>query len=208
MLFQDRTDAAQQLVLKLKALKGQHALVLAIPRGGVPMGRIVADAIDGELDVVLVRKLRAPDNPEFAIGAVDEHGAMQISEYAQMVGADAEYLAREKAVQMATMRQRRAEYTPIRPPVSPAGRLLVVVDDGLATGATMMAALNMLRESKPARLICAIPVAAPDSLRKVKTLADEVVCLSAPANFQAVGQFYQNFPQVDDAEVIVALSSH
>lgn len=208
MLFQDRTEAAQQLVLKLKALKAQHALVLAIPRGGVPMGRIVADAIDGELDVVLVRKLRAPDNPEFAIGAVDEHGAMQISEYAQMVGADAEYLAREKAVQMATMRQRRAEYTPIRPPVSPAGRLVVVVDDGLATGATMMAALTMLRKSHPARLICAIPVAAPDSLRKVKALADEVVCLSAPVNFQAVGQFYQNFPQVDDAEVTAALSSH
>ena len=181
---------------------------MAIPRGGVPMGRIIADAIEGELDVVLVRKLRAPFNPEFAIGAVDEPGTMQISEYAPMAGADDAYLACEKEVQMATMHQRRAEYTPIRPPVCPAGRVVVVVDDGLATGATMMAALNMLRQSKPARLICAIPVAAPDSLQKVRALADETVCLASPADFQAVGQFYQHFPQVEDAEVISALSGY
>ncbi len=206
-MFHDRAVAAQQLASQLSALKGRHALVLAIPRGGVPMGRIIADAIDGELDVVLVRKLRSPSNPEFAVGAVDEHGSMLVSEHAAMVGADAAYLESEKEIQLETMRQRRAEYTPVRPPISPAGRIVVVVDDGLATGATMMAALNMLRESKPEWLVCAIPVAAPDSLSKVEALADEVVCLAAPAYFQAVGQFYEDFPQVDDAEVIAALGN-
>jgi len=106
---------------------------------------------------------------------------------------------------MSVIRERCKTYTPHRSSINPAGRTIVVVDDGLATGATMMAALNMLRQSKPARLICAIPVAAPDSLRKVEALVDEVICLSTPENFQAVGQFYQNFSQVEDEEVIAAL---
>lgn len=205
MLFRDREDAARQLAAKLDRLKGQHPLVLAIPRGAVPMGRRIADMIDGELDIILVRKLRAPGNPEFAVGAVDEHGVMQVADYAAAVGADGDYLLDEKKTQMRILRERRKTYTPHRPPIDPAGRVVVIVDDGLATGATMMAALNMLRQSKPARLICAIPVAAPDSLRKVAEVADEVICLSAPKNFQAVGQFYQNFPQVEDKEVIAAL---
>jgi len=208
MLFRDRQDAAQQLAVQLDRLKGQHPLVLAIPRGGVPMGCIIADAIDGELDIILVRKLRAPGNPEFAVGAVDEHGVMQVADYAAAVGADDDYLTHEKEIQMRIMRERRKIYTPLRAPINPAGRTVVIVDDGLATGATMMAALNMLRHSKPTRLICAIPVAAPDSLRKVEALADEVICLSAPENFRAVGQFYQNFPQVEDEEVVTTLQDY
>lgn len=208
ILFRDRQDAAQQLAAKLGRLKGQHPLVLAIPRGGVPMGRIIADTIDGELDIILVRKLRAPGNPEFAVGAVDEHGAMQVADYAVSAGADDDYLTREKEIQMRIMRERRKIYTPLRAPINPAGRTVVIVDDGLATGATMIAALNMLRHSKPARLICTIPIAAPDSLRRVELLSDEVICLYTPENFQAVGQFYQHFPQIEDTEVISALEHH
>lgn len=204
-MFRDRLDAAQQLAVRLKSYRGKHPLVLGIPRGAVPMAKIIADQLEGELDVVLVRKLRAPQQPELAIGSVDESGWTYLSEYAQAYGGTADYLAAEKQTQMATLRQRRAQYTPIRPPISPAGRIVIVIDDGLATGATMISALHGLRAQKPAKLICAVPVAPPDTLATVADLADEVVCLEAPAYFRAVGQFYQHFEQVDDDEVIAIL---
>jgi len=165
------------------------------------MGLRLAQALDGELDVVLARKLRAPFNPEFAIGSIDESGWSYIADYAESVGGTPAYLAQEKQTQLDTIRKRRAQYTPLRPPIDPAGRTVIVVDDGLATGATMISALHALRAQKPARLVCAVPVAPPDTLEKIRPYADEVVCLQAPALFQAVGQFYADFPQVDDAEV-------
>lgn len=204
-MFHDRNNAAIRLAEKLKDYKDKHPLILAIPRGAVPMAKIIADKLNGVFDVVLVRKLRAPGYPELAIGSVDESGWTYIADHAASVGADSEYIEAEKQVQMATIKQRRAQYTPVRPPIDPAGRIVIVIDDGLATGATMISALHGLRNRKPARLICAIPVSPPETLRKVAALADEVVCLLSPDDFRAVGQFYVDFPQVEDEEVIQIL---
>jgi predicted phosphoribosyltransferase len=201
-MFSDREEAAGRLADRLKAYRGKNPLVLAIPRGAVPMAKIIAERLEGDFDVVLVRKLRAPHQPELAIGSVNESGWTYLADYAQAYGADAQYIESEKRLQLQTIRARRAQYTPIRPPLDPAGRIVIVIDDGLATGATMISALHGLRASKPAKLICAVPVAPPDTLEKVADLADEVVCLETPAFFQAVGQFYRHFGQVEDEEVV------
>jgi predicted phosphoribosyltransferase len=204
--FESRADAARKLAHALARYRGRNPLVLAVPRGAVPMGRIVADELEGELDVVLVRKLRSPFSPEFAVGAIDESGWTYVADHAASAGADADYLEREKQAQMETLRKRRTQYTPARPPIDAKERIVIVVDDGLATGASMIAALHAARARQPARLICAVPVAAPDSLERVRPLADELVCLEAPIEFYAVGQFYRDFPQVEDDEVVAILA--
>lgn len=204
-MFKDRLDAAHRLAGALGQYRGQNPLVLAIPRGAVPMARAIAQELGGEFDVVLVRKLRSPYAAEVATGSIDESGWTYIAPYAASLGADQDYIAAEKHEQLATIQSRRTQYTPIRPPIDPAGRTVIVVDDGLATGATMIAALHSLRHRQPARLVCAVPVAAPDSLERVRPLADEVVCLLAPDDFQAVGQFYRVFDQVEDATVMALL---
>jgi predicted phosphoribosyltransferase len=205
MSFSNRAEAAQLLVQRLEAYRGQHPLVLGIPRGAVPMARIIADALGGELDVVLVHKLGAPGRPELAIGAVDETGQVYLGPYVQLLGISADYLATETAAQLETLRTRRAMYTPIRPPISPTGRLVIVVDDGIATGASMIAALRAIRDKQPARLIAAVAVAPSRTLERMQQEADEVVCLEAPEEFYAVGQFFEDFSQVTDAEVVTIL---
>lgn len=205
MVFRDRMDAAAQLAQALGHYRGQRPLVLAIPRGAAPMGKLIADRLGGELDVVLSRKLHAPGSPEFAVGAIDESGWVYLADYAEAAGASRPYVEQQAAVELATIRRRRASYTPERPPIDPQDRIVIVIDDGLATGATMIAALHALRGRKPQRLICAVPVASHEAIEMVTPYADEVVCLSVPPNFHAVGQFYRTFDQVDDSEVIELL---
>lgn len=200
-MFYDRSEAATKLAEKLIAFKGKTPLVLAIPRGAVPMAKIIADALSGDLDVVLVRKLRAPHSPELAIGSVDENGGVYIAEYAELAGADSDYIEHEKVTQMDIIHKRRLQYASIRSPADPSGRIVIVVDDGLATGATMLSAILSIRKRKPAKLICAVPVASKEGLQKITEFADEVICLETPRNFQAVAEHYINFPQVEDDEV-------
>jgi putative phosphoribosyl transferase len=206
MYFDDRDDAARQLADALRKYRaGPRPLVLAIPRGAVPMGRIVANALGGDLDVVLVRKLQAPSRGELAVGAVDESGWTYIADYASDVGANDAYLAEEECVQMEVLKRRRALYTPSRPRADPAGRIVIVIDDGLATGATMIAALHSARAGSPTKLVCAVPVASREALLRIGSLADEIVCLETPVGFQSVGQFYREFGQVSDADVTAIL---
>lgn len=202
MLFADRIDAAQQLSLSLRMWRGRHPLILAIPRGALEMGRLLADRLDGELDVVLVRKLRAPFSPEFAIGSIDESGWTYIAPHAGAAGADDRYIEQEKRVQLALLHDRRRRYTPDRAPIEAKARIAIVVDDGLATGATMVAALHAVRARQPAKLICAVLVASPESIALVRPLADDVVCLHVPEHLGSVGRFYRSFDQVDDEQAI------
>lgn len=205
MLFKDREEAARLLAEKLTRYRGQNPLVLAIPRGAVPMAKIIADALGGEVDVVLVHKLGAPGNPEFAIGSVSESGDVYISEDARLMRISGDYIAREVKAQVETLKRRRALYTPTRPPIIPFNRTVIIVDNGIATGSTIIAALRSVRVKKPSRLIAAVGVAPPETLERIVKEADEVVYLAAPPNFYAVGQFFMDFSQVSDEEVVAIL---
>jgi predicted phosphoribosyltransferase len=205
MRFRNREHAAQLLAERLIAYRGQHPLVLGIPRGAVPMAKIIAETLGGDLDVVLVHKLGAPENPELAIGAVDESGQMYLSDYVRELGISESYIEKEKHAQLRTLLKRRAQYTPVRPPLDPSGRIVIVVDNGIATGASMIAALRAVRAKRPVKLVAAVAVAPPETLERMRADADEVVCVYAPEHFYAVGQFFEDFSQVSDEQAIALL---
>ena len=200
MRYRDRLDAAEQLADALRHYQGLSPLILAIPRGALPIGRVLADRLGGDLDVVLVHKLGAPDNPEYALGAVDEWGRTWIPEHT--LPSWKAHLAAETQRQLAMLRQRRRAYSAERPPLPVAGRIAIVVDDGLATGATMVSALEAVRQQGPSRLVCAVPVGSAEAVELARAHADEVVCLRVPPDFYAVGVHYQHFDQVEDDEAI------
>jgi len=201
--FQDREDAARQLGEKLKPRDLRDPLVLAIPRGGVVTGAVLARCLRAELDVALSRKLRAPHQPEYAIGAIGEDGRVTLNADAHRVsGMSDEYLEEEKQRQLAEIARRRELIRGVRPAARIRGRSVIVTDDGIATGSTMIAALQSLRAHRPHELIVAVPVAAPDRLAEVRRWCDDAVCLQAPRGFWAIGQFYDRFDQIDDDEVL------
>lgn len=205
-LFPDRAAAGRLLADRLRDEPWHEPLVLAIPRGGIEVAEPIARGLAAELDVVLSRKLRAPFQPELAIGAVAEDGAVHLNAFAaSMAGADQSWIEAEKERQLAEIARRREMIRRVRPPARPAGRSVILTDDGIATGATMMAAVHTVRAAGPRELVVAVPVAPPDRLAAIRPLCDRVVCLHERDDFRAVGQFYEYFPQVEDDRVLELL---
>ena len=209
-MFSDRLEAGRLLAAALARLALKDPLVLALPRGGVPVAAMVAKALQAPLDILIVRKIGAPGHAELAVGAVAEGDSSTVidSQTAHLSGATGLYIEREARLQREELERRRSLYRAGRPALSVAGRTVVVVDDGIATGTTMRAALQALRQLKPATLVLAVPVAAAESLASLRPLVDTVVCLSEPAYFSCVGAHYQQFPQVSDEEVLAWLRSN
>jgi putative phosphoribosyl transferase len=207
--FRDRHDAGQQLAAALEAYRGSDGLVLALPRGGVPVGFEVARTLGLPMDVVLVRKIGAPDFPELGLGAILDGDEPQIVLNDEIVGIlkpPASYLATEAKREFKEFERRRALYRGDKPPPQVAGRTVIVVDDGIATGGTVRIVLRHLRRAGPVRLVLAAPVAPRDTIRALQPEADAVVCLRTPEPFQSVGAYYLDFEQTSDAEVLALLN--
>jgi predicted phosphoribosyltransferase len=207
MQFKDREQVANMLASRLAGYKGQRPLVLGVPRGAVPMARIIASALGGELDVVLVRKLRAPFQPELAIGAVDETGSVLEGRHFDLADVSEDYLLEEIRTQLEILRSRRQLYTGAHPRSNPTGRVVIIVDDGIATGSSMLSAIRAVRSARPRKIVVAVGVAPPESVAMIGKEADEVVCLQSPQDFYAVGQFFENFSEVTDDMVVTALGA-
>ena len=208
MLFKDRAEAGRALAAELVSLNPKHPVVLALPRGGVPIGCEIALALAAPLDLVLLRKIGVPFQPELALGAVAEGEDPELvidMELCTLLGITDAVVAAMRGREIQEMQRRRHAYLAGLPQVDIAGRTAIVVDDGIATGATMQAALRAVRRRRPARLILAVPVAPPDTIAKLRPEADAIVCLAMPEHFHSVGQFYRRFPQLQDEEVLALL---
>lgn len=204
--FSDRHDAGRRLAALLLPLAAEQPVVIGLPRGGVPVAEEIAASLDATLEVLAVRKIGAPGNPEYGIGAIAEDGTRVLDrEAVAVLGIDGGTLEEIVARESAELRRRVEAYRGKRPATSLRGRTVIVVDDGVATGVTDTAALRAVRRHGPQRLILAVPVCAPDSAVRLRAEADELVCLIEPEQLYGVGQWYADFTQVSDAEVLAAL---
>lgn len=211
MLFHDRDDAGEKLSRLLASFNGENCVVLALPRGGVPVAAKVAAALQAPLDLLLVRKIGAPRQPELAIGAVIDGGAPIIvrdQEMIRLTGTSARQFDQLCNREIAEIERRRKFYLADRPPPALRGRIAIVIDDGLATGNTMRAALQAVRLREPRWLVMAVPVAPAGTINAFRGEADQVICLATPEPFGSVGRFYEDFAQVSDAEVVHLLGEN
>lgn len=197
-MFKNRQDAARQLAGKLNKYQNKEGVVLAIPRGGVPVGFEIALHLHWPLDIVLSKKIGHPTNKEYAIGAVSSTGRI----INQGVPVSSDYIEEETARIRSALQNNYHKYRGGRTPEPVTDKTLILTDDGVATGHTMLSTIDLVKRDKPARIIVAIPVAAPEALRKIEERVDEVICLAAPEIFRSVGQFYETFKQTSDEEVI------
>jgi putative phosphoribosyl transferase len=209
MVFLDRADAGKRLAAALVSYKDQDAVVLALPRGGVPVAAEIAAALGAPLDIILVRKIGSPDQPELAMGAIVD-GAEPIvirnEDVIRMMGVTEREFEAASAGELAEIERRRQRFSSKGRPAEISGRVAIVVDDGVATGATARAALRAMRKRGPRKLVLAVPVAAPDIIAALRREVDEVVCLEAPKHFNAVGSFYRDFRQLRDEDVTAILA--
>jgi len=211
MPFIDRTEAGRKLAKALAPYKDQQPVVLALPRGGVPVAAEVATALDAPLDLILVRKIGVPFQPELAMGAVVDGVDPVIvrnEEVIRLTGVRESEFNAIRDQELAEIERRRKRYLGDRPHPQIAGRIVIVVDDGIATGATTRAALRATRMRNPSKLVLAVPVAPTDTLRNLQGEADDIVCLEDYEDFDAIGLFYSDFAQVSDTEVIEMLARH
>lgn len=209
-IFEDRSDAGRQLASELMRYRDRRPVVLALPRGGVPVGFEVAKALHAPLDLVLVRKIGVPWQPELAIGAVADGQPPEVvlnDEIIDRLGIAEDSIAQEATKQLEEIARRRTIYLRGRSPIALGGRTVIVVDDGIATGATMRAALQSVRRRAPKRMILAVPVAASSTVEALRGLVDDTICLTAPSDLGAIGFYYMDFSQVSDNQVIDLLDA-
>jgi predicted phosphoribosyltransferase len=205
--FRDRIEAGERLAEELKKTYGNEAVVLGIPRGGMVVAGSLAHVLGAALDIVLSLKIGVPGNPEFAIGAINEAGVLFLNEdFVRQTGVGHEFIERERVRQMVELKRRQALFRSARLKVPLKNRNVIITDDGIATGATFHAALWAVRQEGPGRLIAAIPVGPEDSLYKLAEDADELVCVRVPDFFQALSQFYAQFDQIEDKQVLEILT--
>lgn len=208
MVFHDRTDAGRQLARALLKYKGQHPVILALPRGGVPVAAEVASVLDAPLDLVLVRKIGVPNQPELAMGAVTDGkvpAVVRNNDIIELCGISDQSFDSVCREELAEIERRRQRYIGDRPRAEVEGKVAIIVDDGIATGATTLAAIKAVRSRKPRELVLAVPVAPFDSIRRLHSEVDAIVCLDTPRDLGAIGYFYEDFRQVDDEKVIATL---
>lgn len=205
MVFKNRAAAARQLAVCLSHYKGQKPLIMALPRGAVPMARIIADELQGELGVILARKISLPGYDEYAIGAVSEGGFVYKNPEVVAYNIPESVYESASARQLALIAKRRKSYRVDQLHLQPSGRVTILVDDGIATGSTVFAAIKDLKSQNPSRLIVAAPVAPPETAEKLEQEVDELIILDQPQDFHAVAQFYEDFGEVTDEDVVTAL---